>query len=100
MLMEGHICRGEAQEASEWAAKLDRFYWDESRDAVNVSGLLDPKSPAYEKHPMWRVWVDAPPGKARNVAEMMAQLAALAGPGGSTMVPGGAGMIFHPGMKF
>ncbi|KAF8178680.1 hypothetical protein K438DRAFT_1604790 [Mycena galopus ATCC 62051] len=96
LLMEGCIGHGDAQGASEWAAKLEKCYWDESHDVLDVADLLDPKSPAYQKHPLWRTLVDAGiPGKPRNMTQMLKQLAELAGPGGSTMIPG-AGMILHP----
>ncbi|KAJ7496866.1 hypothetical protein FB451DRAFT_1549892 [Mycena latifolia] len=55
-LMEAHICLGDAQGASEWAAKVERFQWEEVRP--DVKALLDPASAAYQAHPMWRVRAD------------------------------------------
>ncbi|KAJ7701927.1 hypothetical protein B0H17DRAFT_1195133 [Mycena rosella] len=37
---------------AEWAAKLDTFVWEKRH--MNVKALLDPASPAYEAHPLWR----------------------------------------------
>ncbi|KAJ7668703.1 hypothetical protein DFH06DRAFT_1084872 [Mycena polygramma] len=51
-MMEVHICLGDAQSASEWAAKLDMHRWQEVQP--DVKALLDPASPAYPKHPLWR----------------------------------------------
>ncbi|KAJ7188729.1 hypothetical protein C8R46DRAFT_28977 [Mycena filopes] len=56
-MMEAYICLGDAQNASEWAAKVDKFSWNE--DIPDVKALIDPASSAYQKHPMWRkrvVW--------------------------------------------
>ncbi|KAJ6589912.1 hypothetical protein DFH09DRAFT_1307375 [Mycena vulgaris] len=50
--MYAHICLGDARGASKWAAKLDRFTWEEYED---VTALLDPLSAAYQAHPMWRL---------------------------------------------
>ncbi|KAJ7270045.1 hypothetical protein B0H12DRAFT_822148 [Mycena haematopus] len=96
LLMQGCIAHGDAQGASEWGAKLDTCHWDEGRDTEEVVELLE-SGPAYEKHPLWRTLVDTGvPGRPRNMTQMFKQLAELAGPGGSTMVPGGAGMLLHP----
>ncbi|KAF7351082.1 Aldehyde dehydrogenase [Mycena sanguinolenta] len=98
LLMEGCIAYGDAQGASEWAAKLDKCHWDENRNNKDVLELLK-SGPPYEEHPLWRTLIDAGvPGQPKNMTQMLKQLAELAGPGGSTMVPGGAGMIFHPRM--
>ncbi|KAF7362275.1 Aldehyde dehydrogenase [Mycena venus] len=59
LLMQGCIAYGDAQGASEWAAKLDKCYWDENRDKEDLTKLLDPKSPVYQEHPLWRTLVDA-----------------------------------------
>ncbi|KAJ6497622.1 hypothetical protein C8R45DRAFT_822965 [Mycena sanguinolenta] len=96
LLMEGCIGYGDAQGASEWAAKLDKCHWDENRNNKDVLELLE-SGPTYQEHHLWRTLVDAGvPGRPKNMTQMLKQLAELAGPGGSTMVPGGAGMIFHP----
>jgi hypothetical protein len=53
-LMEAHICLGDAQAASEGAAKLGRFLWAEpSEDFKTLKTLVDSDSAAYKKHPMW-----------------------------------------------
>ncbi|KAJ7668702.1 hypothetical protein DFH06DRAFT_1182330 [Mycena polygramma] len=73
MLMEGCIARGDAQKASEWAAKLEKCYWDESREEEqDLTALLDPKSSAYQKHPMWRMLLDGKrPDHPRNMSELV-----------------------------
>ncbi|KAJ7030055.1 hypothetical protein C8F04DRAFT_741538 [Mycena alexandri] len=52
-LMDVHIWRGEAKEASAYAARLDKIRWDADL-AGDYKQFLDPKSSAYEKHKMWR----------------------------------------------
>ncbi|KAJ7503020.1 hypothetical protein B0H11DRAFT_2223113 [Mycena galericulata] len=52
VMMETYITMGDARTASEWAVKLDKFKWEE--EPANVKTLLDPASPAYQAHPLWR----------------------------------------------
>ncbi|KAJ7188718.1 hypothetical protein C8R46DRAFT_1055588 [Mycena filopes] len=56
-LMDVHIWRGEAKEASEWAAKLDKIHWDAGLEG-DYKQFLDPESPAYTNHEMWRTLCD------------------------------------------
>ncbi|KAK7057595.1 aldehyde dehydrogenase [Favolaschia claudopus] len=94
LLMQGCIGFGDAKGASEWAAKLDKCYWDEKCDSEKLDDLLDPESPAYQKHSLWRVLVDAGiPGKPVGMSQMLKQFAAMAGPGKSTMLPGGGAIV-------
>ncbi|KAJ6497624.1 hypothetical protein C8R45DRAFT_134010 [Mycena sanguinolenta] len=88
LLMQGCIAYGDAPGAREWAARLEKCYWDENRYTEVVTELLK-SGPDYRKHTLWRTLVK--PGvltRPRNVTQMLKQLAAL-GPGG-TMVPVGA----------
>jgi hypothetical protein len=55
-MLEIYICLGNASAASEWAGKLDKFGWEETD--LDVKPLLDPESPAYPKHPLWRMRFD------------------------------------------
>ncbi|KAJ7188725.1 hypothetical protein C8R46DRAFT_1205863 [Mycena filopes] len=91
MLMEAHIWRKDAQGASEWAEKLNRLRWDESW--VDMSKYLDPASPAYQEHPLWRKDDGTFGGKPRTMQETLQQMAAKAGKGHAQIVPG-AGAIF------
>ncbi|KAJ6593428.1 hypothetical protein B0H19DRAFT_917092 [Mycena capillaripes] len=77
LLMESHISRGDAKGASAWAARLDKLHWDEGRDKEDVPALLDPKSPAYQKHPLWRMLIDKRPGHPQTMDELMKKLKAL-----------------------
>ncbi|KAJ6589923.1 hypothetical protein DFH09DRAFT_976430 [Mycena vulgaris] len=90
-LMEVHICLGDAQGASEWAAKVESFMWDEKRADLNVKALLDPASAAYKAHPMWRLRVDGgrmPPGE-----KFLKGLGAFSGKGAGTMMSSGKDLI-------
>ncbi|KAJ7169067.1 hypothetical protein C8R43DRAFT_1231727 [Mycena crocata] len=70
MIMYAYICLGDEQRASEWAAKVDKFPWEEE-SVENIGALLDPASPEYRKHPMWRLRVAGGPTDALRVSQMM-----------------------------
>ncbi|KAJ7125165.1 hypothetical protein C8R44DRAFT_703306 [Mycena epipterygia] len=84
VIMEAYICLGDAQHASEWAAKLDKFLWEEKRPAVKE--LLDPVSTAYQDHPMWRMRIDAP---RVQVGGNLSDFKALLAKNGPSMMPWG-----------
>ncbi|KAJ6593496.1 hypothetical protein B0H19DRAFT_1011015 [Mycena capillaripes] len=91
-MMEAYICLGDAQNASKWAAKVNKQVWAE--DYTNIDSLLDPANAAYEAHPMWRMRIgDARPG---TFGKIFQDMAALAGPNGITTMPGGAGFMLFP----
>ncbi|KAJ7772743.1 hypothetical protein DFH07DRAFT_768028 [Mycena maculata] len=73
-MLENYITLGDAQEASEWAVKMDKCTWVDK--PVDVKALLDPTSSAYQKHPLWRKRADGP--RARDLQGKMQELAALA----------------------
>ncbi|KAJ7125164.1 hypothetical protein C8R44DRAFT_914822 [Mycena epipterygia] len=87
VMMETYICLGDAQHASEWAAKLDKFLWEEKRP--DVKELLDPASAAYEAHPMWRARIDGPPIEAK---QLLSDFQGLMTETGSSTMPWG--MVF------
>ncbi|KAJ7647746.1 hypothetical protein FB45DRAFT_1052173 [Roridomyces roridus] len=70
--MEGSIAMGDAQGASEWAAKLVKISWH--GEPADVKAYLDPASSAFKKHPMWRKRVD----RSRDPLQGILELAALA----------------------
>ncbi|KAJ7653818.1 hypothetical protein B0H17DRAFT_957150 [Mycena rosella] len=72
-LMETCICLGDAQGASEWAAKLESFMWEDVR--ADVKTLLDPASAAYQKHPLWRARLDRGPYGLHKSFNSLAELA-------------------------
>ncbi|KAJ7221361.1 hypothetical protein GGX14DRAFT_429485 [Mycena pura] len=86
--MEACIALGDAQGASEWAAKLMKAKWDDSKERkaleakLELEALLDPASLAYPAHPMWRKRVDSPYKDARTNPmkrmKMMQEVGALA----------------------
>ncbi|KAF7289261.1 Aldehyde dehydrogenase [Mycena indigotica] len=58
-IMESYICLGDTQNASKWAARVLRQSWSEMYESqLGVDKLLDPDSPAYAKHALWRIRVD------------------------------------------
>ncbi|KAJ7198600.1 hypothetical protein GGX14DRAFT_525763 [Mycena pura] len=90
-IMEAYICLGDTAQASKWAAKVNKCVWADNYQSVE--NLLDPASPAYKKHPMWRMRLgQAPPG----FGKMFQDFAALAGEDGVKMLPGGAGIMMFP----
>ncbi|KAJ7072828.1 hypothetical protein C8F01DRAFT_1105379 [Mycena amicta] len=93
-IMESYICLGDVQRASEWAAHVKQRPWSDLYDD-SVDSLLDPKSPAFEKHGLWRARVDeVPKGQMGQLLKMMAD---LAGPGGMKTLDGGQGFfMFAP----
>ncbi|KAJ7221357.1 hypothetical protein GGX14DRAFT_388537 [Mycena pura] len=86
--MEACIALGDALGASEWAAKLMKAKWDDSKERkaleakLELEALLDPASLAYPAHPMWRKRVDSPYKDARTsplkMIKMMQEVEALA----------------------
>jgi hypothetical protein len=54
-LMQAYICLGDAQNASQWAVKLDKVF---KRDDKNIKALLNPASAAYPANSFWRRRVD------------------------------------------
>ncbi|KAJ7236038.1 hypothetical protein C8J57DRAFT_1479364 [Mycena rebaudengoi] len=91
LLLEMYICKGDCQRASEVAALVDKMVWVD--EPMDVKDLLDPSSPAYPAHHMWR----SPVG---STAKIFQQMASLAGNGAFEMkqvpITGGAGFIFVP----
>lgn len=87
VIMEVYICLGDARHASEWAAKLDKFLWEEKRP--DVKHLLDPARAAYEAHPMWRARIDGTPVEAN---QLLSDFQALMTKTGSSTMPWG--MVF------
>ncbi|KAJ7099538.1 hypothetical protein B0H15DRAFT_551011 [Mycena belliarum] len=85
-MMEAYICLGDAQAASEWAARLKKFQWDDER--TDVEALLNPASPAYKKHMLWRVRFDG----GFMQSKLGKEFAALALASGGSV--GSWGMVF------
>ncbi|KAJ7236215.1 hypothetical protein C8J57DRAFT_1194459 [Mycena rebaudengoi] len=79
LLSETHRAKGDVEGANEWAAKVDKLFWDEEHP-INAKNL-----PASAADSRWN-----------TPAKIFQELAGL---GGFTMVPGGAGMILHPQTK-
>ncbi|KAJ7503052.1 hypothetical protein B0H11DRAFT_1798718 [Mycena galericulata] len=76
VMMEMHISLGDAQTASEWAAKLDKCRWEEK--PADVKTLLDPASPAYQAHPFWRKKLDGTRPTKKDPVKMAQEMMALA----------------------
>ena len=86
--MEACIALGDAQGASEWAAKLMKAKWDDSKERkaleakLELEALLDPASLAYPAHPMWGKRADSPYKDVRTnplkMIKMMQEVEALA----------------------
>ncbi|KAF7297875.1 Aldehyde dehydrogenase [Mycena chlorophos] len=55
-IMESYICLGDAERASQWAARVKPLVWSEHYRPVD--DFLDPKSPAYAGHVLWRARID------------------------------------------
>ncbi|KAF7351087.1 Aldehyde dehydrogenase [Mycena sanguinolenta] len=73
LLMQGCVANGDAPGAREWAARLEKCYWDENRDTEEVMELLK-SGPAYRKHPLWRTLVEpGVPGRPLNMTRMLEQ---------------------------
>ncbi|KAJ7072827.1 hypothetical protein C8F01DRAFT_1362097 [Mycena amicta] len=89
-IMESYICLGDAERASEWAARVKQRPWSDLYDD-SVDSLLDPKSPAFEKHGLWRARVDEVP--KGEMGQMLQMLADLAGPDGMQTLDGGQGFF-------
>ncbi|KAF7289294.1 Aldehyde dehydrogenase [Mycena indigotica] len=73
-IMEAYICLGDSQNASKWAARVE---------------LLDPESPAYAKHGLWRMRVDENP--TGEIGAMLKLMGEICGPEGMKMMDNGTG---------
>ncbi|KAF7289264.1 Aldehyde dehydrogenase [Mycena indigotica] len=98
-IMECYICLGDSENASKWAARVIRQPWSGVyKDHPEVHELLDPKSPAYAKHGLWRMRVDEnPTGDMGAIFKMMGD---VCGPDGMKTLSGGQGLfMFQPGQN-
>ncbi|KAJ7072810.1 hypothetical protein C8F01DRAFT_1105298 [Mycena amicta] len=94
-IMEAYICLGDTSKASEWAARAQKCSW--AANVERMGTLLDPASPEYQNHPMWRLRVDDAPTGPMGAFKRLAAL-----PGGRMgMTDGGGGFMVlpMPGMK-
>ncbi|KAF7289312.1 Aldehyde dehydrogenase [Mycena indigotica] len=91
-IMEAYICLGDSENASKWAERVIRQPWSEEyNDQHEVEELLDPESPAYAKHGLWRMRVDENPiGELGAMFKMMGE---ICGPEGMKMMDNGGGMF-------
>ncbi|KAF7289262.1 Aldehyde dehydrogenase [Mycena indigotica] len=89
-VMDAYICLGDRQNASKWAAKvMIRHRWAE--EYKRVEEFLDPDSPAYVQHPLWRLRVDENPTNAKGA--MYKLMAEACGPGGVSTMSNGMGLF-------
>ncbi|KAF7289257.1 Aldehyde dehydrogenase [Mycena indigotica] len=91
-VLDAYICLGDRQNASKWAAKvMIRHRWAE--EYKRVEELLDPNSPAYMQHPLWRLRVDENP--TNDMGAMYKLMAEACGPGGITTMDNGVGLFTY-----